>query len=50
MQVKADTKCGASPGPGCLGCYAHGICGSEDGIERDISIPDEFDNMSDGGE
>ena len=50
MQVKvADTKCGAIPGPHCLGCYAHGTCGSDDATDRDMGLPETVEEFY-GGE
>jgi hypothetical protein len=39
------TKCGAAPGPGCIGCYARAECGTTD--EYSESYAPEDDNEED---
>jgi hypothetical protein len=44
-----NTICGAQPGPGCLGCYANGNCGTDDRYSESQPRMDDMTDMQDEG-
>lgn len=47
MSSSASTKCGADPGPQCIGCGANGHCGTSD--DYSLSYPANIANEDEGG-